>query len=433
MRILTINSSVHGDKGNTHLVASGLMRGYREAGVESETVFLKTLDIQPCKACFKCWSFTPGRCIINDSMESILDKIHQSNIVVFATPLHFFSWSSIMKTFIDRMMPLLKPWMTRHPKDKALTTHPLRYPNPFKAVLLSSSAFPEREHFTPLVETFRTMCQAVGWEPIATILRPGAELLRVPMMQIMLNWYYDGLLKAGKELALYGEISSETQAVIDRDLSPAGNEDYRKTINEHWYNVLKKGGHDITDYPREENSEAAEAGLSDSIISETTSQLDAPGYGKFSISDFRGKVIVLITGTHRDEKYCEQILKDIMMQFMSAEHICLINLVDVSTIIPRMRPMTLGNMERRYNDALRNIRMWYAFNKRDLPQNMKSRVIISPDWTGEVIRQYSKAVLTNPDAISTVLITHEGKIAKEFTGTVVVRELVDTLTGLLRF
>lgn len=433
MRILTLNSSVHGDKGNTHLVATALNRGFKEAGAETEYIFLKTLDIQPCKACFKCWTFTPGRCIINDSMQGILDKMHQANIVVFASPLYFFSWSGLMKNFIDRMIPLIKPWMITQPNNDNTTTHPLRYSNQFKAILLSTCAFPEVEHFKSLEATFKQMCQAVGWQHIGSILRPAAELLRVPMMQIMLNWYYDAIVNAGKEFALNNEISEETQSIINRDLSPNGYSEYRKTINDHWFNILKKGGHDITDYPKELDDLKEEEKIHEAAPVDHSDELEAAGYGKFKLSDFKGKVVVLVSGPQREEKYCEQILKDIMVQFMSSEHICLINVINVSTVIPRMKPMTIGNMERLYNDSLRNIRMWYAFNKHELPMNMKNRVLFCPDWSGNAALKYSKAIAADPEVISTVLISHEGKIIKEFTGSVVTRDMVDTITSLLRF
>lgn len=78
-----------------------------------ELILLKDKKIQPCVACRKCSE--TNKCIINDDMHEIYDKLSEADIIVLGSPTYFDNVTGIMKNFIDRCLPFYAP---RKLKDK---------------------------------------------------------------------------------------------------------------------------------------------------------------------------------------------------------------------------------------------------------------------------------------------------------------------------
>ena len=64
MRIIAVNGSPKGSAGNTDILLQAFLAGAREAGAETETVYLKEKEIRHCVDCrnrrvdlFICYSF----------------------------------------------------------------------------------------------------------------------------------------------------------------------------------------------------------------------------------------------------------------------------------------------------------------------------------------------------------------------------------------
>lgn len=68
-------------------------------------------DLSQCTGCFKCWVQTPGICIIKDDNQSINRTIINSDLVLFASPLIMGFVSSVLKKKMDRMIPLVHPYL----------------------------------------------------------------------------------------------------------------------------------------------------------------------------------------------------------------------------------------------------------------------------------------------------------------------------------
>ena len=232
MKILAINGSPRGRRSNTDRILQPFLEGAREAGAETETVYLKDLKINHCLGCFTCWTKTPGVCVHKDDMAALLPKVRRADVVVYATPLYVFTVSGLMKDFMDRLLPLADPHIVQR---GAHYTHPPRYtdgPSVRRVVLISNCGFPERHHFSGLVETFRCYTDDPDTELAATILCAGGELLAHEMLRESLQWYTDAARRAGEELVRYGHILPETQAVLETPL--AEPEVYARMANGWW-------------------------------------------------------------------------------------------------------------------------------------------------------------------------------------------------------
>ncbi len=103
MKKVIIISSSPRRGGNSDTLCDRFLQGAQEAGHEVEKIFLKDYDIGYCVGCGYC--FDHHKCSRKDDMTPILDKLVEADVIVFATPVYFYSMDAQMKTFIDRTTP----------------------------------------------------------------------------------------------------------------------------------------------------------------------------------------------------------------------------------------------------------------------------------------------------------------------------------------
>lgn len=239
MKITAFNGSPRGDSGNTHVMVQEFLNGATDGGAEVENIFLVKKEIKHCLGCFKCWTKTPGKCIIKDDMAELQSKFISSDIVVFATPLYVDNVTGIMKNFMDRLVPLADP---RFEKDKGgECRHLKRFEKcPTGIVVISNCGFPEQSHFQVLKLLFKRIARNMGTEVIAEIYRGGGEILRNPPLILNpLIWKYKRLLrKAGREVVENLKLSEETVLQLNKLI--ISDDQYIKGANEHWDNLLSK-------------------------------------------------------------------------------------------------------------------------------------------------------------------------------------------------
>lgn len=87
-------------KGNTHLLVEKILDGARNGGAQVETLFLDDKTIRECDGCHTCWKKKP--CTKNDDMNDIYEKIADSDVIIFGTPVYWYGPTALMKGLIDR-------------------------------------------------------------------------------------------------------------------------------------------------------------------------------------------------------------------------------------------------------------------------------------------------------------------------------------------
>ena len=102
-KVLIISSSPR-KGGNSETLAAAFAKGTREAGNRVETVYLREKQIGFCKGCLACLKL--GHCVIQDDAVEIAAKMHDANVLVFATPVYYYCVSGQLKTMLDRANPL---------------------------------------------------------------------------------------------------------------------------------------------------------------------------------------------------------------------------------------------------------------------------------------------------------------------------------------
>jgi len=88
--------------GNTHIIVSRILEGAKKGGAAVEILFLGDLTIAECDGCHVCWE---GKgCSKNDDMNNIYQKIIESDVIIFGTPVYWYGPTALMKGFIDRFV-----------------------------------------------------------------------------------------------------------------------------------------------------------------------------------------------------------------------------------------------------------------------------------------------------------------------------------------
>lgn len=103
-RVVIISSSPR-KGGNSDTLCDEFANGAIEAGNTVDKYFLEDIDFASCKACYKCK--TPEmKCFQDDGIEEILDNMMKADVIVYATPIYYYSMTGTLKRFFDRCYPI---------------------------------------------------------------------------------------------------------------------------------------------------------------------------------------------------------------------------------------------------------------------------------------------------------------------------------------
>lgn len=102
-KVLVITSSLRRGS-NSDALAESFARGARDAGNQVEAVSLKDKHIGYCIGCLACQK--TGRCVLKDDAAGIVEKAKEADVLVFASPVYYYSVSGQLKTMLDRLNPL---------------------------------------------------------------------------------------------------------------------------------------------------------------------------------------------------------------------------------------------------------------------------------------------------------------------------------------
>ena len=108
MKVLAVYGSPR-RKGNTSILLGRAVEGARQAGAEVEEIVLRDLKMSPCLEIYGCKK--TGRCVIRDDFQDFHDRILESEGLIVASPIFFYSVSAHTKILIDRCQSL---WVKKH-------------------------------------------------------------------------------------------------------------------------------------------------------------------------------------------------------------------------------------------------------------------------------------------------------------------------------
>jgi multimeric flavodoxin WrbA len=235
MRVMIVNGSPRKGGYTADMIAL-FRKGVESAGGEVDEILLRTAAIESCVGCFRCWvGNTAGRCIFSDDMDEIIPRYLDSDVLVLATPMYYYSFSALLKMFLERLFPTTQPGLDTGGVLGLGRNRP-RYPDkgPKKCILIATCGLRNSKTMHAMVSTFELICDAVSAEPSGVLLRPESNSLDfIEAKPKVLRQVYDAFVKAGVEVVTDGRVSKETERQAGQSFS-ASEEIFAEHFKNYW-------------------------------------------------------------------------------------------------------------------------------------------------------------------------------------------------------
>ncbi len=157
-KILILNGAAR-KNGNTAKLIEAFTDGAKHSNNEVQEFYLQNMNIKGCLGCENCSKSVKGTsnpCIQNDDMRLINEAFAIADVVVFASPVYFWTITGTLKTVADRLYAKLRN---------------LGYGGfPRKSVLLMTAGGSD---YSLAVRWYETFERNLGWKNPGEILGTG--------------------------------------------------------------------------------------------------------------------------------------------------------------------------------------------------------------------------------------------------------------------
>ncbi len=99
-RVLILSGSPHRN-GTTMRALEELRGSLSDSGMEVEVVSIAGIDIPGCRGCFACSKL--GRCVIDDVVNELVEKLRAADGIVLASPVYYASPNGSFLSLCDRL------------------------------------------------------------------------------------------------------------------------------------------------------------------------------------------------------------------------------------------------------------------------------------------------------------------------------------------
>ncbi len=91
---------------NSEILVKKVLEGARTKGANVEIFKINELNINWCQGCFECQK--SGKCKQEDEMKRIYSALEFADAVVIGSPIYMGYVTAQTKTFLDRLLALIK-------------------------------------------------------------------------------------------------------------------------------------------------------------------------------------------------------------------------------------------------------------------------------------------------------------------------------------
>ncbi|MCL2792466.1 MAG: flavodoxin family protein [Spirochaetaceae bacterium] len=144
--ILILTGSPRKD-GNTDLLANAFIEGAKKAGNKTMLFDAGKAKIKGCVACNTCFS-TGKACSVSDDFNKLAPLIEEAEIIVFCTPLYWFTFSAQLKSAIDKMYSF--SFAQKKLKIK-------------EAILMVCAETDDKKDFEGVIKSYKLILNYKGW------------------------------------------------------------------------------------------------------------------------------------------------------------------------------------------------------------------------------------------------------------------------------
>lgn len=95
--------------GNTATLLQEALKGAESKGAATEMIHICRLKMTGCRGCYSCKKKGAGygKCILQDDMTEIYDKIEKADAVLMGSPVYMCAMTPELKMVLDRMFPYI--------------------------------------------------------------------------------------------------------------------------------------------------------------------------------------------------------------------------------------------------------------------------------------------------------------------------------------
>jgi multimeric flavodoxin WrbA len=148
-------------KGNSDRLAEAFIKGAVSAGHDVIKFEAAAKKIGGCKGCKKCWS-KDKPCIYRDDFDQLAPLLEGADVIVFCTPLYWFTFSAPIKAAIDRIYAYLSDNRRRSLKIK-------------ESFLFVCGADPDMHIFEGIIATYREIVSYMKWTERGVLAVPKVQ------------------------------------------------------------------------------------------------------------------------------------------------------------------------------------------------------------------------------------------------------------------
>ena len=154
-KIIILNGAAR-KNGNTSKLTTAFADGARAAGNQVSIFDLSDMEIHSCKGCLRAGRDPKSPCSQKDDMEKIYAVFEEADVIVFASPLYFWTITGTLKTAADRLYAELEC---------------LGYRNFAKKSVLLMTA--DGSDYSQAVTWYRTYERNLSWTNLGEVLGKG--------------------------------------------------------------------------------------------------------------------------------------------------------------------------------------------------------------------------------------------------------------------
>ena len=148
-KIIILNGSPR-PNGNTAALIDEFTKGAESAGNTVTRFNLKGMDIRPCIGCFKGGSDPASPCVQKDDMNKIYPAYKEADIVVFASPMYYWSWTGLIKTAFERLFAIEELYQGERPQKGTI-------------LLMPAGVEQEAEDWKTVTDYYQALLNHLGW------------------------------------------------------------------------------------------------------------------------------------------------------------------------------------------------------------------------------------------------------------------------------
>ncbi len=145
--------------GNSDKLADAFIAGAQQAGHTTVKYVTATKNIKGCIDCKKCFSKGTA-CSVKDDFNELAPLVEQADMIVFATPMYWFSFPSKLKAAIDKFFSFLIGGKALKIKERAL---------------MVCGGDKNESSFEGIVKSYQLIANFLGWKDSGIVLVPGLQ------------------------------------------------------------------------------------------------------------------------------------------------------------------------------------------------------------------------------------------------------------------